>query len=72
VVVVTRTVTVAGHDYARDRAPYDDPMRRDLWRRRWNCGCGEVGDWSLRSEAQTHADWLRHVQRRAEEEGRAS
>lgn len=59
---------VNGHEYARDRGPYDDPGTPPfgryvpLWRRRWACSCGQTGDWFVRTEEQTHQDWRAHAE----------
>jgi hypothetical protein len=54
-------VSINGHEYARDRGPYADPIGLQLWRRRWSCSCEQVGDWRLRSDEETHHDWLSHA-----------
>jgi len=63
---------IAGHTYARDRAPYDDPILREQWRRRWNCSCGDVGDWGIQSDEQAYRLWFRHATETQRRMGRAS
>lgn len=56
-------VSISGHEYARDRMPWVDPLLplSTSWRRRWTCSCGQVGDWRLRSDNETYQDWASHA-----------
>jgi hypothetical protein len=60
--VTTPTTELAGHTFALDRAPYDDPIGLTTWRYRWNCGCDRTGVWRA-SEALARHGWALHVRR---------
>jgi hypothetical protein len=53
---------INGHEYARDRAPYDDPIGLVRWRLRWTCSCGRDGAWTLRGEYRVYRSWASHAQ----------
>lgn len=57
----TLTVGDVVHEYARDRAPYDDPIGLAQWRYRWACSCGGSGNWHLGTAWQVYQGWRKHI-----------
>jgi hypothetical protein len=58
----TRPVSIDGHSYAQDRAPYDDPIGLTAWRYRWTCSCGGTGNWYLTDQdtGANYRGWRKH------------
>jgi hypothetical protein len=54
-------IPVPGHEFARDRAPVDDPLAQ--WRYRWNCSCGAAGRWQTVSVARARRHWRQHLKK---------
>lgn len=53
--------TIPGHEFDRDRTPYDDPMMLTPWRYRWNCSCGSQGRWQTTSASLAYRGWRKHL-----------
>jgi hypothetical protein len=54
-------LAVPGHEYTRDRAPYDCPIGLAQWRYRWSCGCGATGRWQTTSTSLAYRGWRQHL-----------